>query len=109
MRISDWSSDVCSSDLLQPVAARLVAGIVLLATPIQPARAAADPPRVPVAMPMTSIEHVVDQGGFDASSAQGPIPAAAESPVPAALRTVPVPRPDKLGRASCRERVCRYV
>jgi len=79
---------------LQPVAARLVAGIVLLATPIQPPRAAADPPRVPVAMPMTSIEHVVDQGGFDASSAQEPIPAAAESPVPAALRTVTVQRHD---------------
>src|SRR3546814_18618414 len=45
-------------------------------------------------MPMTSIEHVVDQGGFDASSAQGPIPAAAESPVPAALRTVTVQRHD---------------
>ena len=79
---------------LQPIAARLVAGIVLLASPIQPARAAADSPRVPVAMRMTSIEQVVDLDGFDASSGQAPVPAAAESPVSAGVRTVTVQRHD---------------
>src|SRR3546814_10961927 len=86
MRISDWSSDVCSSDLLQlygPITARLRIGIVVVAQKrgkngfaINAGQASPDHPALPI-----------DKGG-GLAIADGP--------------------EIKLGRASGRERVCQY-
>src|SRR3546814_9152071 len=77
MRISDWSSDVCSSDLLEPVARRLLLGIE----------------RDHAAKPFVCLS-------------------ASASAMPAATATFKERKPGcigKIGRASCRERVCQYV
>src|SRR3546814_12376255 len=99
MRISDWSSDVCSSDLCSSLAAPTSR------------RVARTPPAV--MMPRR------ERGGADASLA------ATLQPIllpfltlllllgACAPRLAP-PGPglealDQIGRASCRERVCQYV
>src|SRR3546814_9673506 len=84
MRISDWSSDVCSSDLLaadrqRPRDAEIVdVGIA--------ARVEQDVGRLEVAM-----HHAL---GMGRGQALGDLPRQAQR---------------KIGRASCRERVCQYV
>src|SRR3546814_12762383 len=84
MRISDWSSDVCSSDLPE----------VLCAKPAEPK------PPAPVPAPRLL-----------PASAPLRLPAAARlRPVPSSARSSSCPdRPFQIGSASCRERVCQYV
>src|SRR3546814_3349794 len=81
MRISDWSSDVCSSDLLTDVEQLLVWAVRSWAFAHQAAR---------------SIERdlVRTCGRADAEKAM------------MAIRAILVL---EIGRASCRERVCQYV
>src|SRR3546814_5916864 len=84
MRISDWSSDVCSSDLLGPGG-----------YPPDPDAAAAslsDAARRP--------------GGFDGEGHLDPRGQGGNDE--RTLFPGPFPRPE-IGRASCRERVCKYV
>src|SRR3546814_6635266 len=82
MRISDWSSDVCSSDLL---------GIESLNATLPEIRRSAAPLRV---------TRPIDQA--DAK----PV----EKYVPTEIPKIPVVQKEKeIGRASCRERVCQYV
>src|SRR3546814_4932406 len=98
MRISDWSSDVCSSDLIHSLVtgsiaagAKLAAGgtyedlfyrpTVLADTPLT-APAFADEVFGPVA-PVTSFATVE--------------------------QAVAIANDSEIGRASCRERVCQYV
>src|SRR3546814_7047991 len=71
LRISDWSSDVCSSDLSRP-------------------------------------QFVPPAGAVDAHChVFGPM---AQFPFSAKAKYLPEDAgPDKIGRASCRERVCQYV
>src|SRR3546814_7514656 len=83
MRISDWSSDVCSSDLeihRHPYITFDIEGTGL-------------------------DEHAT------AALALGPaVPAAAEGfPAKPITLVVPFPPGGQIGRASCRERVCQYV
>src|SRR3546814_7134886 len=85
MRISDWSSDVCSSDLINPVIVAESGAVAADARFILSAGAAA---------------------GQDASSAD------ADRDAPGARTSLETFRPlfePKIGRASCRERVCQYV
>src|SRR3546814_4802466 len=89
MRISDWSSDVCSSDLLV-VPARHHA---MAAVPHR----LADRPRVSPIKP--------DRIG-QIGRAQRPVPLARR---PMANRAIVGKDPVQIGRASCRERVCQYV
>src|SRR3546814_9397043 len=87
MRISDWSSDVCSSDL--PVGASLLAMRPSRATKIllgkqphpffQPSQGQREHPV------LHQFAHDIGRGGV----------------APGVLR--------EIGRASCRERVCQYV
>src|SRR3546814_9211271 len=83
MRISDWSSDVCSSDLLaepalgefQPFGhARQVAAIMGLE-------------RIGIVARPFQVRHVLARPVFEVGEAEG----------------------GQIGRASCRERVCQYV
>src|SRR3546814_3469751 len=92
MRISDWSSDVCSSDLANPSAGDL------LAKPHQKHRAAnqrrhardaEDPARIDYG------RHALSRApAFEADGDTIALDGAQE---------------DEIGRASCRERVCQYV
>src|SRR3546814_11795232 len=84
MRISDWSSDVCSSDLLLVIAAQ------------QRARTVHD-------------GHMAAELVEDARKFIGDI-AAAHDPDPLrALLQMEKLVGGEIGRASCRERVCKYV
>src|SRR3546814_7649578 len=97
MRISDWSSDVCSSDLLDP-------GLVdqAIADPTTHDEVRADHDRV------------VAAGGYgvptlffpDGQCFFGPVVIDPPTEGDAVLRLW---RAVKIGRASCRARVCQYV
>src|SRR3546814_5896820 len=84
MRISDWSSDVCSSDLVESLGGRAVA--------IQ-ADSASEP-----ALREAVREAANTLGGLDIFVSNAGI-----------LRVGHVGAFPKIGRASCRERVCQYV
>src|SRR3546814_4400724 len=88
MRISDWSSDVCSSDL---------AGVTPSADPgIRQRRHRADL--------RSERDGAADRApGFDRPAGVRPVPECAPDP---AVRTG---ADGEIGRASCRERVCQYV
>src|SRR3546814_1772035 len=97
MRISDWSSDVCSSDLLaegfvrdQRITANGLLDRVAVAVFVQivqrPELQASHRDELPAVVEAVVIE--VDQG--NAVDRQGR-------------------RQHEIGRASCRERVCQYV
>lgn len=77
---------------LQGLATRLVAGIVLLVTPLQPARAVANPP-VPV-VAEASLSPVVHADELSSQTADGSAPAASPVRAPAAGPTVTVQRHD---------------
>src|SRR3546814_4456943 len=92
MRISDWSSDVCSSDLLRAPAGRC---------PPSGARLAHTAPGH--AAPLPSRAHGQAGGarvGIDALQQRHDAPLAMLD-----MRMLLV----QIGRASCRERVCQYV
>src|SRR3546814_2842634 len=86
MRISDWSSDVCSSDLMNGTSDIAETAIQLVAG--------------------TSVRFIVTTNLY--SSATGSIQneAKVRSEVEDSDTSNNV---DKIGRASCRERVCQYV
>src|SRR3546814_6752847 len=81
MRISDWSSDVCSSDLLE----------VEALGPVH-ASGARHVPRV--ALVLQALEQLVELGGEVGLHQQ---------------LVAPHVHDVEIGRASCRERVCQYV
>src|SRR3546814_243780 len=85
MRISEWSSDVCSSDLPEDVGRVAGAGGRLVVSPN------AEPAVV------------------EACKAQGLIAVPGFATPTEALRLARAGADAQLGRASCRERVCQYV
>src|SRR3546814_3905553 len=82
MRISDWSSDVCSSDLGQQFLHLGVGAIDILGIARQ---------RRPAERPDTAAEERADIGGNEAGEIEGVVHAF------------------EIGRAMCRERVWQYV
>src|SRR3546814_1039912 len=84
MRISDWSSDVCSSDLLARVARDLEAEVGRVARDVPGAQAAF------AVQPLLQLG--LDPGHGDVAGQ------------PVAQEAL-----EQIGRASCRERVCQYV
>src|SRR3546814_21066948 len=98
MRISDWSSDVCSSDL--------EAGAEVVASR---AGAPHSQQQMPEAQqgtqPMSEVE-VVESSRPELARAAQSGPAA----IPRSVAKARVAAHDvQIGRASCRERVCQYV
>src|SRR3546814_1109502 len=92
MRISDWSSDVCSSDLIGAFIA-VIATCGMIAPPLNvPAMSISDGVNMPYA-------------GFGMPLLVLSLPPAAFVVALSALRL----RGRAIGRASCRERVCQYV
>src|SRR3546814_1101526 len=101
MRISDWSSDVCSSDLV--VEARRVAPEI----PVLPTRKACRG----VAAALTLLAPVVRLGrGGACPHVIGTLDAMARV-IDRVASDRPLPGGDavEIGRASCRDRVCQYV
>src|SRR3546814_15692690 len=94
MRISDWSSDVCSSDLIEGPRSQL-------------------PPRGGVLHRRIGTARGPDTGAGGAESLAAAAQPHPRGGLPARRR----PRPEQgqrgaageIGRASCRERVCQYV
>src|SRR3546814_9143760 len=87
MRISDWSSDVCSSDLLG------LDALLPVVTPIEDAVQTALAELQPVVRLSIPVDIATAADGTSAS-------------VTASLLRVEILQ---IGRASCRERVCQYV
>src|SRR3546814_4637188 len=97
MRISDWSSDVCSSDLLLAVAAAAAGVIPEAASSIadlQKQTIAA----IEKALPTLSGDQLVVLLKLEHASAQ-----------PRVTLVQKIEQQQQIGRASCRERVCQYV
>src|SRR3546814_14330119 len=112
MRISDWSSDVCSSDLPQRTywfrrrtGAATTAEVdrkAALPAPLLPS------PRIPALQfgqlarrhnrldPVAHVQRAEDRGEVDLDRALADVEIARDALV-------------QIGRASCRERVCQYV
>src|SRR3546814_12634892 len=100
MRISDWSSDVCSSDLLRPGVTAAIARAESL--PLSPNRA----------IVFTALQHYKGNILFRVTSTDSIVMALADRPFDEARRYMVLTqlRPNKdIGRASCREGVRQYV
>src|SRR3546814_15083725 len=111
MRISDWSSDVCSSDLAMSAAATGDAAMTALA-----------PERPPVGLLLLAglLALAIGVGGFGGWAAYAPLSSAAVArgviTVEGIARWCSTSKAgqspscaSEIGRASCRERVCQYV
>src|SRR3546814_19310812 len=111
MRISDWSSDVCSSDLHQGAARRLHAGSAERQYVGAPAHR---PRRIAIARARRGDART----GRDAAARAGPHRRARPDDADRLVAIAPAARRlgtgravdgVAIGRASCRERVCQYV
>src|SRR3546814_12913925 len=113
MRISDWSSDVCSSDLAIRRAgdgdsALLGETIVFTGALVLPRRDAADRAHAlgaAVEPGVTKKTTMLVVGDQDLSKLAGPQKSSKHRKAEAMIAAGHA----KIGRASCRERVCQYV
>src|SRR3546814_12159463 len=112
MRISDWSSDVCSSDLIDPLAVSLAktTWVVSLSAEIKAATK-------PIVIPVYHADSL-----FAVTPVSASVPLVGESDtIPVSLDGTTVHLPTalvqpayreffdkKIDRESCRERVCQY-
>src|SRR3546814_5289392 len=98
MRISDWSSDVCSSDLDAQARGMVVGGLLLAPRP---------------AMPGLDVAKFATQvvAGFLQRITFAPFQPGISEPVGDLVQLILdiVHALVEIGRASCRERVCQYV
>src|SRR3546814_2408763 len=94
LRISDWSSDVCSSDLIDDAAAREAIAMALIADRID------DP------QPLLAAQHFGACARPNPRAAVGGI-ARIEQREPRVVDPA-VRIFEEIGRASCRARVCQY-
>src|SRR3546814_5727614 len=99
MRISDWSSDVCSSDLIREVTDNSLRNLGVEQIDIMYQHRV--DPNVPIEDVAGTIKDLIAAGKikyFGMSEAG-----------PETIRRAHAVQPVKIGRASCRERVCQYV
>src|SRR3546814_16399092 len=95
-RISDWSSDVCSSDLLEAKAEAFVAELAALD---------ANSPEFGM-----KVDQIANMGRREIAEAAGQSNRFLDRPVRAMDKDTGVGADlAEIGRASCRERVCQYV
>src|SRR3546814_20217824 len=100
MRISDWSSDVCSSDLLDPT---------LLDNRID-GRRTSDGEKSRAHATANVLTLNWQTGGYTLRSTTAYTTALADDDaINPALLGARIITGHKIGRASCRERVCKYV
>src|SRR3546814_3789132 len=91
MRISDWSSDVCSSDLFWRKTMKTWEILVAIGVLVGAASAVAQ----------STTGHDMSGYAKDAMAMQ--------EQMMAKMQMEPSDNPDKIGRESCRERVCQYA
>src|SRR3546814_13893260 len=116
MRISDWSSDVCSSDLRLPVAPATLSIASTSGTPALNVTARVRAKRaidelcstLPITGTFSSTRSAVYCSLGERLYAYMKAKNAA-SATPSISHHHPTNMSDKIGRASCRERVCQYV
>src|SRR3546814_2875390 len=101
MRISDWSSDVCSSDLFRAVQSGL--GWQLMSAHASKVAAAL------AACPNDRIVVVDGVNGYRAVEIRDRAEALAQALTQSGARIVASQLDNEIGRASCRERVCQSV
>src|SRR3546814_15790145 len=110
MRISDWSSDVCSSDLIEKVRPATASNILLWII-------AAFVLIFIIWASVTELDRTVRGQGRVIPSSQLQVVSNLEGGIVEAIlvrtgelvkRGAALVRLDKIGRASCRERVCQY-
>src|SRR3546814_6140831 len=100
MRISDWSSDVFSSDLNEPVAG-VEAQPEFAGTGLHPSLAGSEDRAADIALSHRApghLEHAIERFLGGETQLLVHLDARRE-----------VAQRDEIGRASCRERVCQYV
>src|SRR3546814_5659300 len=107
MRISDWSSDVCSSDLTEDTLRRRFASAVRAPGPAtsrvrqlvderKQQEAARTVDHIAASLgPVGNVERQAEQLSAQARAAAAPL--------------YEISNAQQIGRASCRERVCQYV
>src|SRR3546814_21005676 len=100
MRISDWSSDVCSSDLVPAHFQQIDDLLIALVRSNFTAIACI----AHLGLPLLCLEG--DEPGIEPDAVEESVRI---NPDVANLRHRLILRPGKIGRASCRERVCQYV
>src|SRR3546814_9986179 len=93
MRISDWSSDVCSSDLASPGSAEFIAAALVLAL------------LSGVFLPLMGVLKL----GFLANLLSHPVVSGFITASGIIIATSQLKAIFEIGRESCRERVCHYV
>src|SRR3546814_20355812 len=98
MRISDWSSDVCSSDLRPPFRKRTMNEVEKAK---KEGRGYYTSTRDP------NLNH--NQRGVNVRAAQLAVGVAGDLTAPIMAVIDVKPGPGEIGRASCGERVCQYV
>src|SRR3546814_3540200 len=94
VRISDWSSDVCSSDLAAPVGP----GLILVVDDEAPVRALT--------------QEILQANGYRVETAESGAQALRmleHETYSLVVTDLRMPGVSEIGRASCRERVCQYV
>src|SRR3546814_6267892 len=99
MRISDWSSDVCSSDLEHVVADE----------DGRRAEAAAGDQLVGIGLELRLDRRIVHRLGKRSRIEAGPTGGFGHHLVTADVAVLAPVEFEEIGRASCRERVCQYV
>src|SRR3546814_4718098 len=99
MRISDWSSDVCSSDLLEP--SEVIAAITVPASPAaRRSHYLKVRDRASFEFAVVSAAVALDMDGARIRQARVAL---------GGVGTKPWRVPREIGRAACRERVCQSV
>src|SRR3546814_19711259 len=99
MRISDWSSDVCSSDLHDAILELMRAVDDYIPTPERPKD-------LPFLMPIEDVFSISGRGTVVTGRVERGVVKVGEEVEIVGLRATPR---TQIGRASCRERVCQYV
>src|SRR3546814_14663441 len=111
MRISDWSSDVCSSDLVEGLAQGLTqVGIVIDQHHLNPVidghtLRSSDGCRLTPGAPARNFRVIRAPPSLWLANDSSP----PKARIRVSQIASPKPRPCEIGRASCRERVCQYV
>src|SRR3546814_15382550 len=101
MRISDWSSDVCSSDLGDDDLMRIAARVLDVEEAFAARAAALVDNHQRLVHELVLLHDALDHAGHLVGTATG----TGRNDELDSLRRLPL----EIGRASCRERVCQYV
>src|SRR3546814_6208726 len=107
MRISDWSSDVCSSDLTCSAIADIPGASHTAAGPSAERTAGYVMP-TPWEANLDPSDNVDFYADFGEPTSEGTAPVLTAGEIIASFTVITTAAATEIGRASCRERVCQY-